>query len=202
MKLRFLKKPSLKVDFLHELLYSEQNKHLVEKIFDEQVDIGKLGRSLSSLFDEVYSVDFDQNEVIDSGEEETGVNLFSEFMDVALMWIEREADNDPYYWVEQYFDNNYGVDVQDYIESSTELNSRVIEFYISEYVESVLTTTQLEALDFEKLEDNLRDIFDYGVSDYISDYIESRYGDEAEYETDYRNRSTRTISDILDRPLT
>ncbi|HEL2360601.1 TPA: restriction endonuclease [Streptococcus suis] len=196
------KKPSLKVDFLHELLYSEQNKHLVEKIFDEQVDIGKLGRSLSSLFDEVYSVDFDQNEVIDSGEEETGVNLFSEFMDVALMWIEREADNDPYYWVEQYFDNNYGVDVQDYIESSTELNSRVIEFYISEYVESVLTTTQLEALDFEKLEDNLRDIFDYGVSDYISDYIESRYGDEAEYETDYRNRSTRTISDILDRPLT
>ena len=161
------KKPSLKIDFLHELLYSEQNKHLVEKIFDEQVDIGKLGRSLSSLFDEVYSVDFDQNEVIDSGEEETGVNLFSEFMDVALMWIEREADNDPYYWVEQYFDNNYGVDVQDYIESSTELNSRVIEFYISEYVESVLTTTQLEALDFEKLEDNLRDIFNYGVSDYI-----------------------------------
>jgi len=150
----------------------------------------------------VYSVDFDQNEVIDSGEEETGVNLFSEFMDVALMWIEREADNDPYYWVEQYFDNNYGVDVQDYIESSTELNSRVIEFYISEYVESVLTTTQLEALDFEKLEDNLRDIFNYGVSDYISDYIESRYGDAAEYETDYRNRSTRTISDILDRPLT
>ena len=196
------KKPSLKIDFLHELLYSEQNKHLVEKIFDEQVDIGKLGRSLSSLFDEVYSVDFDQNEVIDSGEEETGVNLFSEFMDVALMWIEREADNDPYYWVEQYFDNNYGVDVQDYIESSTELNSRVIEFYISEYVESVLTTTQLEALDFEKLEDNLRDIFNYGVSDYISDYIESRYGDAAEYETDYRNRSTRTISDILDRPLT
>ncbi len=48
-----------------------------------------------------------------------------------------EADNDPYYWVEQYFDNNYGVDVQDYIESSTELNSRVIEFYISEYVECI-----------------------------------------------------------------
>ncbi|WP_449448714.1 nSTAND3 domain-containing NTPase [Streptococcus suis] len=192
---------SLKADFLAELLYSKKNKYLVERIFSEQVYFSGIGLSLNSLFNEVYSVDFDQNEVIDSGEEATGVNLFSEFLGTTLKLIEEEAENDSYHWIDQY-ESSYGVDLLDYIESSMELNNRVVEFFISEYVQSKLTTAQFEALDFARLEDNLSDIFDYGVADYISDYVESRYGNVAEYETDYRNASTRTISDILDRPLT
>lgn len=191
---------SLKADFLAELLYSKKNNRMDERVFGEQKHLDCIALDLNSLFNEVYSVDFIQNEVIDSGEETSGVNLFSEFLDMTLKLIEKEAEDDPYTFV-RYMVMNDLVDAPHNLENSAELNSKVLELFISD-VQSRLTPAQFEALDFASLEDNLREIFNSAVSDYIKGYVVFRDLEVIENVTDYESQSTRTISDILDRPLT
>ncbi|WP_238599038.1 hypothetical protein, partial [Streptococcus suis] len=84
------------------------------------------------------------------------------------------------------------VDAPHNLENSAELNSKVLELFISD-VQSRLTPAQFEALDFASLEDNLREIFNSAVSDYIKGYVVFRDLEVIENVTDYESQSTRTI---------
>lgn len=202
----------LKSVFADKLIFSPNNQMLFNLIV-EDIDLNKL-EELIEIIDfillDVYNEGLDRSELIDSGEEETGFNLFSNLLSCLENKISEKL-NDGFemeYLIEQYFEEEendpYDLVYDDDGVSWGDSNLSVLEEIVEDYLNSLVlvSDTFLEEIDIAFIIQNIEDNFYIELEDYIADITSSK-DSSLEGESWFENNESNLddIDEILNRPL-
>lgn len=202
----------LKSVFADKLIFSPNNQMLFNSIV-EDIDLNKL-EELIEIIDfillDVYNEGLDRSELIDSGEEETGFNLFSNLLSCLENKISEKL-NDGFemeYLIEEYFEEEendpYDLVYDDDGVSWGDSNLSVLEEIVEDYLNSLVlvSDTFLEEIDIAFIIQNIEDNFYIELEDYIADITSSK-DSSLEGESWFENNESNLddIDEILNRPL-
>lgn len=195
-----------KKTFITELVFGNNNELLLSNILNNiERDIDEITELINELMYDIFGNYLEQNELIDMGEEQTGVNIFQSILSYKIDLVQSQIDNleDIDFYIDDtlespgYLENPLHIPEEDIDTISYEIVDELKdEIYkdidISAYFSKV--SIEFDILDFSNMENY--------VYDYILNYQEN-------HRDEYENGSTKIeeihpinqIDEILNKPL-
>lgn len=175
--------------FFHELMYSDNSEIIIDNILSSsRGEIDDIAEILDSIIEEVSGEGLSQNEIIDFGEERTGINLYVAVIEAKEMELQEYLDN---LLVADFAEGTLDQvnDRFDIIEC-IELCVEKVKENIEESLNPIFSDISLDDEDFDYVRD--------AASDYISEYILPSEEKTPIFET---YRKDADIDYIINRPL-
>ena len=184
----------IKEIFFEELMFSINSKTIIDNILRASGDsTDALANTLDYIIYDVTGMGLAQNEIIDFGEEETGVNLFEECIAVKLQDLQDYLDDSTtiFDFSEETLDLVEDTsEIEESVENLVEKVKKEIEDDLKYALFSGFSEISMDDLDF----DNLRQT----AEDYISDYI-LVFEDDEDFDRDFSTNNS--IDSIINKPL-
>ena len=175
------------------MLYSKNNDIFIQTIcIGYDIDqIGEILETVDQILTETYGEGLEQNELIDFAEEETQVNIVQQFTCIVEEYILEEF-SDTFkveIYLEEYLSEN-SIDISDYIVDYLEedgycevsiLKDNIFDYYLKKYVLNLIPKRFYENLDTGNIIEDINSSLDEAISNVLSDYLDTRYGDDERY---------------------